>query len=118
MSPAPGAALAPASVSLLDLNAEALLVRGLSLVSQAPAEALAGASRAPCPGIRDALGRIYEERHRVPWSLSTGPTFTPSFSSLEIHTDCFRWTHPPPPQHMSTLGSLQRWPMNCRQISL
>lgn len=51
MSPAPGTALAPASVSLLDLNAEALLVRGLSLVSQAPAEALAGASRAPCPGI-------------------------------------------------------------------
>ncbi|KAK7818891.1 hypothetical protein U0070_001094 [Myodes glareolus] len=57
MSPAPGAALAPASVSLLDLSAEALLVRGLSLVSQAPAEALAGASRAPCPGESTSSGR-------------------------------------------------------------
>lgn len=114
MSPAPGAALAPASVSLLDLSSEALLVRGLSLVSQVPEEALAGASRAPCPGIRDALGRTYEERHRVPWSLSTGSTFTRSFSSLEIHIDSFRWTHPPcppPRQHISTLGSLQRWPI-------
>ncbi|MEJ1272050.1 ankyrin repeat and zinc finger domain containing 1 [Cricetulus griseus] len=43
-------ALASASVSLLDLTAEAPLVRGLSLVSQAPAEALPGASRTPCPG--------------------------------------------------------------------
>ncbi|XP_052605881.1 ankyrin repeat and zinc finger domain-containing protein 1 isoform X6 [Peromyscus californicus insignis] len=57
MSPAPGAALAPASVSLLDLSAEAPLVRGLSLVSQAPAEALAGASHAPCPGESTLSGR-------------------------------------------------------------
>lgn len=49
MSPAPGAALTSASVSLLDLTAEAPLVRGLSLVSQAPAEALPGASCTPCP---------------------------------------------------------------------
>lgn len=57
MSPAPGAALAPASVSLLDLSSEALLVRGLSLVSQVPEEALAGASRAPCPGESTSSGR-------------------------------------------------------------
>lgn len=30
-----------------------------------------------------------------------GPTFTPSFSSLEIHTDSFRWTHPLPPTYFS-----------------
>ncbi|XP_076406129.1 tRNA endonuclease ANKZF1 isoform X2 [Peromyscus maniculatus bairdii] len=57
MSPAPGAGLAPASVSLLDLSAEAPLVRGLSLVSQAPAEALAGASHTPCPGESTLSGR-------------------------------------------------------------
>ncbi|XP_057609113.1 ankyrin repeat and zinc finger domain-containing protein 1 isoform X2 [Chionomys nivalis] len=57
MSPAPGAAPAPASVSLLDLSSEALLVRGLSLVSQVPEEALAGASRAPCPGESTSSGR-------------------------------------------------------------
>ncbi|XP_049985507.1 tRNA endonuclease ANKZF1 isoform X1 [Alexandromys fortis] len=57
MSPAPGAALAPASVSLLDLSSEALLVRDLSLVSQVPEEALAGASRAPCPGESTSSGR-------------------------------------------------------------
>ncbi|XP_041506361.1 ankyrin repeat and zinc finger domain-containing protein 1 isoform X3 [Microtus oregoni] len=57
MSPAPGAALAPASVSLLDLSSEALLFRDLSLVSQVPEEALAGASRAPCPGESTSSGR-------------------------------------------------------------
>ncbi|KAL1770605.1 ankyrin repeat and zinc finger protein domain-containing protein 1 isoform X1 [Sigmodon hispidus] len=57
MSLAPGAALVPASVSLLDLSAESALVRGLSLVSQAPAEALAGASRTPCPGESSSSGR-------------------------------------------------------------
>ncbi|ERE86583.1 ankyrin repeat and zinc finger domain-containing protein 1 [Cricetulus griseus] len=57
MSPAPGTALASASVSLLDLTAEAPLVRGLSLVSQAPAEALPGASRTPCPEENTSSGR-------------------------------------------------------------
>ncbi|XP_038196268.1 ankyrin repeat and zinc finger domain-containing protein 1 isoform X2 [Arvicola amphibius] len=57
MSPAPGAALASASVSLLDLSSEALLVRGLSLVSQVPEEALARASRIPCPGESTSSGR-------------------------------------------------------------
>lgn len=75
-SPAPRAAPAPASVSLLALNREAPLVRGLSLVSQAPGEALAWAPRTSCPGIRDALGWTFEERHRVPWSLLTRKTFT------------------------------------------
>ncbi|XP_005361651.1 ankyrin repeat and zinc finger domain-containing protein 1 [Microtus ochrogaster] len=57
MSPGPGASLAPASVSLLDLSSEALLFRDLSLVSQVPEEALAGASRAPCPGESTSSGR-------------------------------------------------------------
>lgn len=56
MSPAPRAAPAPASISLLALNGDAPLVRGLSLVSQAPGEALAWAPRTSCPGIRDAWG--------------------------------------------------------------
>lgn len=71
MSPAPRAAPTPASVSLLALSGEAPLVGGLSLVSQAPGEALAWAPRTSCPGIRDALGWTYDERHRVPWSLIT-----------------------------------------------
>uniref|UniRef100_A0A8C5KPW4 Ankyrin repeat and zinc finger domain containing 1 n=1 Tax=Jaculus jaculus TaxID=51337 RepID=A0A8C5KPW4_JACJA len=50
MSPAPGAAAAPASVSLLDLSADAPLLRGLSLVSQAPGDALPGAPLTSCPG--------------------------------------------------------------------
>ncbi|XP_052048318.1 ankyrin repeat and zinc finger domain-containing protein 1 isoform X4 [Apodemus sylvaticus] len=49
MSTAPRAAQAPASVSLLALNREAPLVRGLSLVSQAPGEALSWAPRTSCP---------------------------------------------------------------------
>ncbi|XP_051046456.1 ankyrin repeat and zinc finger domain-containing protein 1 isoform X1 [Phodopus roborovskii] len=57
MSPAPGTALASASVSLLDLTAEASLVQGLSLVSQAAAETLPGASRTPCPGENTSSGR-------------------------------------------------------------
>lgn len=76
MLPAPRAAPVPASVSLLTLNGEAPLVRGLSLVSQAPGEALAWAPRTSCPGIRDALGWNLEERHRVLWSLLTRKTFT------------------------------------------
>nr|XP_045002832.1 ankyrin repeat and zinc finger domain-containing protein 1 [Jaculus jaculus] len=52
MSPAPGAAAAPASVSLLDLSADAPLLRGLSLVSQAPGDALPGAPLTSCPGDR------------------------------------------------------------------
>ncbi|XP_006890308.1 PREDICTED: ankyrin repeat and zinc finger domain-containing protein 1 [Elephantulus edwardii] len=41
MSPTPSAALAPASFSLYDLNADAVVLRGLSLVNDAPREALA-----------------------------------------------------------------------------
>ncbi|XP_042636205.1 LOW QUALITY PROTEIN: ankyrin repeat and zinc finger domain-containing protein 1 [Orycteropus afer afer] len=49
MSPAPTSAPTPASVSLFDLNADALVFRGLSLVSHAPEEALAQAPHT-CPG--------------------------------------------------------------------
>ncbi|EDL00379.1 tRNA endonuclease ANKZF1 isoform 1 [Mus musculus] len=55
-SPAPSAASAPASVSLLSLNGEAPLIRGLSLVSQAPGEALAWAPRTSCPGENTSSG--------------------------------------------------------------
>ncbi|XP_063123481.1 tRNA endonuclease ANKZF1 isoform X2 [Rattus norvegicus] len=57
MLPAPRAAPVPASVSLLTLNGEAPLVRGLSLVSQAPGEALAWAPRTSCPGENTSSGR-------------------------------------------------------------
>ncbi|XP_031223907.1 ankyrin repeat and zinc finger domain-containing protein 1 isoform X3 [Mastomys coucha] len=57
MSPAPRAAPAPASVSLLALNREAPLVRGLSLVSQAPGEALPWAPRTSCPGENTRSGK-------------------------------------------------------------
>uniref|UniRef100_A0A8D2D657 tRNA endonuclease ANKZF1 n=1 Tax=Sciurus vulgaris TaxID=55149 RepID=A0A8D2D657_SCIVU len=52
MSPAPSAASvpAPASVSLFDLSADSPVLRGLSLVSQAPGETLARALRTSCPG--------------------------------------------------------------------
>lgn len=46
MSPAPAAAAAPAAVSLLDLSADAPLLRGVSLVSHAAGEALPTS----CPG--------------------------------------------------------------------
>ncbi|XP_003406101.1 tRNA endonuclease ANKZF1 [Loxodonta africana] len=48
MSPTSAAAPAPASVSLFDLNADALIFQGLSLVSHVPREALAQALH--CPG--------------------------------------------------------------------
>lgn len=59
MSPAPRAAPAPAfaSVSLLTLSVEAPLVRGLSLVSQAPGEALTSAPRTSCPGESTSSGK-------------------------------------------------------------
>ncbi|XP_055473125.1 ankyrin repeat and zinc finger domain-containing protein 1 isoform X1 [Psammomys obesus] len=57
MAPAPGAASAPASVSLLDLSVDAPLLRGLSLVSQAPGDALTGAPRPSCPGESTSSGR-------------------------------------------------------------
>lgn len=57
MSPAPRAAPAPASVSLLSLNGEAPLIRGLSLVSQAPGEALAWAPRTSCPEENTSSGK-------------------------------------------------------------
>lgn len=57
MSPAPGAARVPASVSLFDLSADAPLLRGLSLVSHAPGEALAWAPRTSCPGERESPKR-------------------------------------------------------------
>lgn len=65
MSPASGAAPAPASVSLFDLSSDASLLRGLGLVSHAPGEALARAPRTSCPGIREGVGWTHEERHRV-----------------------------------------------------
>ncbi|XP_012790122.1 ankyrin repeat and zinc finger domain-containing protein 1 [Sorex araneus] len=49
MSPAP-AAQAPASVSLFDLSADAPVLRGLSLVSHVPGEALVQALRTSGPG--------------------------------------------------------------------
>ncbi|XP_045150673.1 ankyrin repeat and zinc finger domain-containing protein 1 [Echinops telfairi] len=45
MSPAPAATAAPASVSLFDLNAEAMILQGLSLMSHAPGDALAQRQR-------------------------------------------------------------------------
>ncbi|XP_033620539.1 ankyrin repeat and zinc finger domain-containing protein 1 isoform X2 [Fukomys damarensis] len=50
MSPAPATPPAPASVSLFDLSAEAPVLRGVSLVSQAPGEAQAGLLPTSCPG--------------------------------------------------------------------
>ncbi|XP_027797871.2 tRNA endonuclease ANKZF1 isoform X2 [Marmota flaviventris] len=52
MSPAPAATSvpAPASVSLFDLSADVPVLRGLSLVSHAPGEALAGALATSCSG--------------------------------------------------------------------
>ncbi|XP_012301341.2 tRNA endonuclease ANKZF1 isoform X1 [Aotus nancymaae] len=50
MSPAPDAVLAPASISLFDLSADAPVLQGLSLVSHAPEEALACAPRSSCSG--------------------------------------------------------------------
>uniref|UniRef100_A0A0N8ETG3 tRNA endonuclease ANKZF1 n=1 Tax=Heterocephalus glaber TaxID=10181 RepID=A0A0N8ETG3_HETGA len=50
MSPAPDAPPAPTSVSLFDLSAEAPVLRGLSLVSQAPGKALARPLPTSCPG--------------------------------------------------------------------
>ncbi|XP_020026412.1 tRNA endonuclease ANKZF1 isoform X1 [Castor canadensis] len=50
MSPASAAAPAPALVSLFDLSAAAPILQGLSLVSHAPGEDLAGAPRSSCPG--------------------------------------------------------------------
>uniref|UniRef100_H0V3H7 tRNA endonuclease ANKZF1 n=1 Tax=Cavia porcellus TaxID=10141 RepID=H0V3H7_CAVPO len=50
MSPAPAAPPVPASVSLFDLTADAPLLRGLSLVSQAPEEAMVRPLPTSCPG--------------------------------------------------------------------
>ncbi|XP_045708415.1 ankyrin repeat and zinc finger domain-containing protein 1 isoform X1 [Phyllostomus hastatus] len=50
MSPAPAAAQAPMSVSLFDLNVDAPVLRGLSLVTHPPGETLAQALRTSCPG--------------------------------------------------------------------
>ncbi|KAF6112706.1 ankyrin repeat and zinc finger peptidyl tRNA hydrolase 1 [Phyllostomus discolor] len=50
MSPAPAAAQAPMSVSLFDLNVDAPVLRGLSLVTRPPGETLAQALRTSCPG--------------------------------------------------------------------
>ncbi|KAM5229358.1 tRNA endonuclease ANKZF1 isoform 2-T2 [Ctenodactylus gundi] len=50
MSPAPATSRTPASISLFDLSADTPVLRGLSLLSQAPGEALAGALPTSCPG--------------------------------------------------------------------
>ncbi|XP_037011358.2 ankyrin repeat and zinc finger domain-containing protein 1 isoform X2 [Artibeus jamaicensis] len=53
MSPAPAAAQAPMSISLFDLNVDAPVLRGLSLVRHAPGETLAQALRTSCPGAKE-----------------------------------------------------------------
>nr|KAF6449602.1 ankyrin repeat and zinc finger peptidyl tRNA hydrolase 1 [Molossus molossus] len=50
MSPAPAAAQAPTSVSLFDLNVDAPVLRGLSLVRHHPGEIVSQALRTSCPG--------------------------------------------------------------------
>ncbi|XP_045054071.2 tRNA endonuclease ANKZF1 isoform X2 [Desmodus rotundus] len=50
MSPAPAAAQGPMSVSLFDLNVDAPVLQGLSLVRHPPGETLAQALRTSCPG--------------------------------------------------------------------
>ncbi|XP_013375305.1 PREDICTED: ankyrin repeat and zinc finger domain-containing protein 1 isoform X2 [Chinchilla lanigera] len=50
MSPAPASPPVPVSVSLFDLTADAPILRGLSLRSQDPREALARALPTSCPG--------------------------------------------------------------------
>ncbi|XP_023578765.1 ankyrin repeat and zinc finger domain-containing protein 1 isoform X2 [Octodon degus] len=50
MSPAPAAPPVPATLSVFDLTEDAPVLRGLSLVSQAPREAQARALPASCPG--------------------------------------------------------------------
>lgn len=83
MSPAPGAASAPALVSLLDLSVEAPLLRGLSLVSQARGDSLAGAPRTSCPGIRGALG----------WTLRNVTGFRVNTEDFYIVVSQFRDPH-------------------------
>ncbi|KAG8520884.1 Ankyrin repeat and zinc finger domain-containing protein 1 [Galemys pyrenaicus] len=51
MSPAPAVAQAPASISLFDLNTDAPVLQGLSLVTHAPGESLAQALRTSCPAV-------------------------------------------------------------------
>lgn len=58
MSPAPAAAAAPAAVCLLDLSADAPLLRGVSLASRAAGEAVP----APCPG----LGETASPERKLP----------------------------------------------------
>ncbi|XP_049624022.1 ankyrin repeat and zinc finger domain-containing protein 1 [Suncus etruscus] len=55
MSPAPAASQAPASVSLFDLNADAPILRGLSLVSHVPGEDLVQALRTSGPGSEERV---------------------------------------------------------------
>jgi hypothetical protein len=90
MSPASAAAPAPALVSLFDLSAAAPILQGLSLVSHAPGEDLAGAPRSSCPGIWEGLGWTHEDRHRA--LTTTGKTLFLLFPSLGVHADfSFCW---------------------------
>ena len=53
------------SVSLFDLNVDAPVLQGLSLVRHPPGETLAQALRTSCPGIREDLGWTHEEHDRA-----------------------------------------------------
>lgn len=65
MSPVSAAARVPALVSLFDLNADARVCQGLSLVSHPSEAAPAQALRTSCPGTWERLGRTHEERGRL-----------------------------------------------------
>lgn len=72
MSPAPAAGQVPTSVSLFDLNADAPVLQGLSLVSHPPGEALAQALPTSSPGIREDLGWLLRSpgiREDLGWTL-------------------------------------------------